>query len=520
MKQDKERNAGFVALVRDTMFKPKSGGQSIGKKTTQFIPRGDGVSAYYALTKWYQNAVNPNFSRLDQYKVFDFLDRNLAEGSTALNIYADNIVSGAIGGAETYKVLIEEGTPDAERKEALIKDAEDRTGIKKHVWEIARDLTKFGDDFEEVVVIQTPAGDYLIDKLKKLPEGEIFANVDERGVVKDNDYPYYQKAPDMPDDALIYFDWWRLIHFKIGRGTYGFGKSLFSNASQRIGRQLLWMDDCLVIGRITRAWMRYAFGVDVTNLPPEEVWEYLDKFKSRVTKKEVVERSDGRILIGDNPPMVDEDIFYPIREGSNQDVKVLSGDANIGSIDDMKYVQTKFLMAVSVPKAYVGLEADTRSRATLTQIDVQFSRQVRRRQYELVPGLERFYEIVFTLAGIDPNSFAWSIQFPELNTTDELLQWEMMKLKAEVAKTYVIDIGCLNNEWIYDKLLGFTQEEKDLYAEIFEVDDEDEGQFLFTPEQSRQIRQDPAVRTILHNIKDLVAYKQARAADAKDKKEV
>ena len=263
---------------------------------------------------------------------------------------------------------------------------------------------------------------------------------------------------------------------------------------------MLWIDDSMILARLSRAWMRYAFNIDTSGLSPEESWEYVQKYMEQVKRKEVVDRDTGRVNVYDSPPLPDEDIGIPVREGgSKQGVQVLTGDTNIGNIKDVEYFQSKFFMVTSVPKAYAGLEEGVRSKATLGQIDVQFARQVRRRQKA----------------------------------------WEMFKLKAEVAKTLMVDIGALNNQWLFIEVLGFNEKEIEDYGLIPEEEPEEpeepEDGFPKEPpeepeeepeddeeppketlrrwnaELKHKVKNSPYLRGVLEDMMDIVHYRMDRS---------
>ena len=531
-----EISSGFVTKIRNGLkgwFGKDSSPEP--KKTSEYLPKERG-GWWQIINDWYSKFINKGGSRQERYDRYSFLDDNLVEASTSLNLYADNIVSGAIGGLENFTVVVEEGGINLPLIKSIIEDTEKRTEIKDQIWEIARDLIEFGDTFEEIVVVETEPGKYGIQKLKQLPEKEMYVDESEHGVLTDPQYPYIQKR-GIYDKDVVKFDWWRCIHFKLGRGTYGVNRALFANASQRIGRQLLWVDDSMILARLSRAWMRYAFNIDTTGLSPEEAWEHVQKYMDQVKRKEIIDKDTGRINVYDSPPLPDEDIGIPVREGSKQGVQVLTGDSNIGNIADVEYFQRKFFMAVAVPKAYCGLEEGVRSKATLGQIDVQFARQVRRKQAALIPGLRKFYEIAFFLNGIDPTSFVWDVVFPELNTIDELLAWEMAEMKAKAAKILMVDIGALNNQWLFREVMGFDEEQIEEYGldpdeeeppeenpflqkdKDDNEDDEDDEDEKNAKEMMRKmgkelrekVKKSPYLRSILEDLKDIVAYKQERS---------
>jgi hypothetical protein len=515
-----EEGAKFVDTIRtklQAIFAPPSSKQ----QTTEYREPASAWNVWKEVRNWYEEALRSPQSRREKYKKYRFLDENLPEASVALNAYADNIVSGTLGGEETYYVVIEDGTPKAEDIETLIADTEKRTGVKEQIWEIARDLNRDGDVFAEVVVAENGSDDYGIDKLKVLPTDTMFVDVDERGVVKDPAVPYYQLKDNFGDLAneanRIKFDWWRIIHFKVGSAVYGVDRGLFSKAAIRIGKQLIWMDDALVLNRASKAWMRYAYLIDTSGLSTDQAFDFVERFMDRVKRRDIIDRETGQISPTDSPLLPDEDIGLPVTGAGKTDIKQLFGDSNIGRIDDVYYLQNKFFMCVSLPKAYASIEEGTRSKATLTQLDVQFARAVRRRQNSLKPGLEQFYKLVFTLAHIDPESFKWSIEFPEMATADEMLKWEIEAVKANIAKAYAIDIGAVNTQYVLKELLGMDDDEILKYGTVAPDDVDATAENVRLPHDlAARIRRDPAIRAMLDDLNDIVAWREAREQATKD----
>jgi len=464
----------------------------------------------------YSDLMGISGSRSDKYDQYNYLDKNLAEAAASLNVYADNVVSGTVGGDDSYYVMIDEDESNIDELEEIVEDAEDRTLIKDMIWSIARALNRDGDVFGEVVIGKDTGEEMQLVKLKMLPTKEMIAVVDERGAWKDPKFPYAQVVAGTT--LPIPFDWWRIIHFKIGNDIYGVDYSLFANAALRIGRQLIWVDEALVLARLSRAWQRFAYFVDTGKLGPDEALTFVEKFMTRLrTQRSITDKTTGRTTVMDAPLLPDEDVGIPVGDGSKADVKPLSGDTNIGNIRDVEYLQSKFLMATTTPKAYVALEEGVNAKATLGQIDVQFARQVRRRQQSLIPGLRQYYKLIFILSGKDPDSFKWEIVFPELATTDEMIKWEILAIKASIAKILAVDVGVVNNLYIMKELLGFDDDEIQKYAAMTDGDGGDGGDgdmgmgaVQIPPQLAALVRKDPEVRAMLHDLKDLVAARAMR----------
>ena len=502
MAKNKETTGGMFKALRNLFVR-----KDYPKLTTEKFPKELLGRASGSFRQWFDDLFRLIETRQDKYDKYDYLDKNLPEAEVALSVYGDNIVSGSIGGEETYKVMVDENHPEIDRVEEIVENLETRIRLKDDIWDIARDFVKYADVFEEVV-LANKEGNYYIYKLKDLPEKQMWVDVDEYGRLKDPAKPYIQRTSSY-DKEGIPFAWWQVIHFKQGRRTYGVDRSLFANSSNRVGRQLIWIYESMVIARITRAWQRYAYLIDTTNLPEDAKFDYVDRFMERVKRKEVVDRETGRINVSDAPPLPDDDLGIPVDSNTKQTVIPLTGDMNIGNIIDVEYLQDLFFMGVQFPKPYASKEQGVTARATISQLDVQFARQVRRRQDGLKPGLRKIYEIEFTLQGIDPDAFEWDVVFPELATMDEVMKWEIEKVKAEVAKTYMKDIGALNDEWLFREILDFTEDQVKDYAQEMEPPGGEGGLELPT-ELARRVKSDPTLRWILNDIKDIVASKQAR----------
>lgn len=437
-------------------------------------------------------------SRQAYYIQFDYLDNNLAEAKAALDIYADNIVAGTVGGEETFYLMIDEDFPKLDEVNEKISMAEKKLGIKISIWDIARDMVKYGDAFREVVIEEID-GELWVTKLKPLEPGQIYANVDSRGVFLDKKLPYFQLVPGAKEP--IKFDWWRIMHCKYGTAPYGYKYSLFYGAPLRAGRHLVWVDEALVLARLSRAWQRNAYLIDTGKLSPDEAISFVEKFMDRLKTKEVISNTTtGQTVLLDAPLLPDEDVGIPVGEGAKADVKQLAGDSNVTNIRDVEYLREKFITGISLPKAYLSLEADTRAKATLDKIDAQFARQVRRRQLALVEGLTKLYTVMFTLIGLDPESFEWSIEFPELVAEDEMAKWELMQIKANVAKTLAVDVGLLNDYYIYKEILG--------------LDDTDIREYGLQPSETvpqinitKEMLTDPELLVLIDDLKDIFNFR-------------
>ena len=422
-----------------------------------------GTSAY----NWYHEQIQIAQNRDGKYKEYDRMDRECPEISSALDIYADNATKGDSDSDEVLVIVTED-----ELVKDIFNEVKKRVKLDQIIWPIARDLAKYGEKFEEVVVYS----DLEVHRLKHLPNRSMFVNLDEYG--RPGGKPYVQIDPDT-QKVIAQFEEWQVLHFKLGRSratAYGVDGSVL-HAVRKTYKQLSMMEDALVLARLTRSQQRYAHLVDVEGLEPgEPTMEYLRMVKNELKKRRTIDPRTGEMDLSYNPLSMEEDIFIGTKPGSPADVKVLEGSSNLGVIADIEYLHNKLFSGIKVPKAYLGFERDINAKATLTEQGVQFARTVRRIQMALLTEFRKFVDFVLTTRGIDPTEVEYTLTLPPISIVDELRTWEIERIKLEIASMY----GGLSvsTRWILVNLLGMTGEEVDEIIGDYEDPDSIDNKFM------------------------------------------
>jgi hypothetical protein len=93
-----------------------------------------------------------------------------------------------------------------------------------------------------------------------------------------------------------------------------------------------------------------------------------------------------------------------------------------------------------------------------------------------------------------------------------------MKLKSEVAKVMNMELGAVNNLWVYKEILGLSDEEIEDYATYLPGDEGEEGEAFdlgnINPKLMNQLKADPLVRLAIQDMRDILAMKRQRDKDA------
>ena len=211
--------------------------------------------------------------------------------------------------------------------------------------------------------------------------------------------------------------------------------------------------------RIVRAPERRLFKIDVGNIAPEDVEQYMQKVMTQMKRHQVVDPTTGRVDLRYNPLSIEEDYFIPVRGGSASDISNLPGSSYNGGIDDVKYLRDKLFSALKIPQSYLSMgEGATEDKTTLAQKDIRFARTIQRLQRVVISELEKIGIIhLFTLGfrGDDLLSFKLALNNPsKIAELQELEHWEQ---KFSVAGNATE--GFFSKRWIAEHMFGMSADE-------------------------------------------------------------
>jgi len=277
-----------------------------------------------------------------------------------------------------------------------------------------------------------------------------------------------------PDDPMaVRFRWvtqgnqvlenWQVSHFRLlGNDTFlPYGSSVLESA-RRIWRQLILIEDAMLVYRVIRAPERRVFYIDVGNVPPEDVTNYIEQAQTSLKRNQVVDKDNGKVDLRYNPLSVDEDYFLPVRGGeSGTRIETLAGGANTAAVEDVQYIQKKLFAALKVPKAYLGYDEEIGAKATLAQEDIRFSRTIQRIQKTIISELNKLAMVHLYCHGYDGEDLAdFSLRLSNPSSVAQQQKLELIRARFEIAGT--APEGSVNRAWIQKNVLGLTDDEIEL----------------------------------------------------------
>lgn len=227
-----------------------------------------------------------------------------------------------------------------------------------------------------------------------------------------------------------------------------------------IWKRLVMLEDAVMIYKLTRSPARYAFYVDVTDVPSNRVESFLKRAKRDLKKKKMINPNNNFLDMRYNPLANDEDFFIAVRDGRELSrVEVLSGP-DYQTVDDVQYFKRMLHGALMVPRSFLGQDEPMQGRSILSNEDVRAGRVSLQVQQELKLGIERLIRIDFAARGF-PNP--WELDFNVMMTVPsniyELAAMEVKNARADFAARVQPYVSA---QWILDNVFKLSDEEIDV----------------------------------------------------------
>jgi hypothetical protein len=391
-----------------------------------------------------QAAYMTSQQRTERYVDFDQMEYT-PEIASALDIYADEMT--------THSSLSSMLTVECDNEEikAILESLYlNVVNVEHNLFSWCRTMCKYGDYFMYLDV-----DDKLgVTSVIGLPTQEV-----ERLEGEDKGNPNYVQF--QWNSAGLTFENWQVAHFRVlGQDKYNpYGTSVLEPA-RRIWRQLTLLEDAMMAYRIVRSPERRAFYIDVGNIPPQDVEQYMQKVMTTMKRNQVVDSQTGRVDLRYNPLSVEEDYFIPVRGQSNTKIESVSGGKYTGDIEDVKYLRDKLFSALKIPAAYISSDSDKaeEDKTTLAQKDIRFARTIQRLQRSVLTELEKVGIIhLYTLGYRDEDLVNFRCTLNNPSKIAEMQELEYWKTKFDIAGSATE--GFFSKQWLAKKLFGLTDEE-------------------------------------------------------------
>ena len=409
-------------------------------------------------------------ARLALFKDYESMDSDPII-SSALDIYSDESTMKG-----QYGQVIEVKTDNENIKEILNNLFYDIMNIEFNLWPWVRNMVKYGDFFLHLDI----SDKYGITNVVPLSPYEVI-----RAEGEDPENPYYTKfylesiegahpyfGQKTNNKGKIEFENFQIAHFRLANDSnfLPYGKSMVES-TRKIWKQLTLMEDAMLIHRIMRAPSKRVFKIDIGNIPPAEVDNYMQRIINKMKKTPIMDEATGEYNLKYNMQNLTEDFFMPVRGGdSGTEINELSG-IDYDSTEDIEYLKNKLLASLRVPKAFLGFDENVGGKATLAAEDVRFARTIERIQRIIVSELTKIAVVhLYSQGYTDEDLVNFELELASPSTMYEQEKIELLGQKVSLARDMISD-KILPTDWVYDNVFNFSKDQKtDIGAQI--IDDQ------------------------------------------------
>jgi hypothetical protein len=260
----------------------------------------------------------------------------------------------------------------------------------------------------------------------------------------------------------IYFENFEMAHFRlIGDTNYlPYGRS-YLEPGRKTFKQMVLMEDAMMIHRIVRAPDKRAYYVNVGNVPANEVENYMQRMISKMKKIPYVDPQTGQYNLKYNMQNLLEDYFIPVR-GNDTTTRIDTVPGlQYNGIDDVDYLRDKLFAALKIPKAFLGYEKDLTGKATLAAEDIRFARTIERIQRIIVSELTKIALVhLYTQGYTDESLTNFELELTTPSIIYEQERTALMKEKVDLA-AQMTENNLFPTDWIYKNLFHLSEAEND-----------------------------------------------------------
>ena len=423
----------------------------------------------------YQSNFNYQTLRPQLYSEYDSMDTDAIIAS-ALDIIADeSTLKNDMG--EVLQIR----SSDENVQKILYNLFYDVLNIEFNLWPWIRNMCKYGDFFLKLEIAEKfgvynviPYNAFHIERLEgQDPENpnDIQYGFDPEGVTTGG-YGYYNvpNSNNVNSNTLI-FDNYEMAHFRLLTDTnfLPYGRSYIEPA-RKLFKQYTLMEDAMLIHRIVRAPEKRIFYMNVGNIPPAEVENFMQKTISKMKRTPYVDQQTGEYNLKYNMQNMLEDYYIPVR-GNDTSTKIdTAAGLQYDGIADVEYLRDKLFAALKVPKAFMGYDENTEGKATLAAQDIRFARTIERIQRIVVSELTKIALVhLYTQGYKDENltNFELSMTTPSIIYDQERVA--LMTEKMTLAQS-MIDSKIVPSDWIYENIFHFSEDEFSEYRDLVRQD--------------------------------------------------
>ena len=414
----------------------------------------------------YNPTLNYQSMRLQLYSDYEAMDHDPIIAA-ALDIISDETTN-----RNEYGDVLNINSSDENIRKVLQNLFYDVLNIEFNLSTWIRNMCKYGDMYLKMEVSEK-FGVYNVIPLS------VYEVVREEGTDPDN--PSYVRFTLDPNGLAsgatntirrdtFSLENYEVAHFRLltDSNYLPYGRS-YLEPSRKVFKQLMLMEDAMLIHRIMRAPEKRTFYINVGAIPPEQVEQFMKETVNKMKKTPYIDQATGDYNLKYNMQNITEDFYIPVRGNDNSTRIETTKGLDYDGTQDIEYLKHKMMAALKIPKPFLGYEEGVEGKSTLAGMDIRFARTVERVQRIVESELTKIALVHLYSQGFDDEQL---VDFSLELTTPSII-YEQEKVELYTAKTTVakemIDGKLFSKDWVYENVFGLSpdqyNEQKDTMIE-------------------------------------------------------
>jgi len=415
----------------------------------------------------YNPTLNYQSMRLQLYSDYEAMDHDPIIAA-ALDIMSDETTA-----RNEYGQVLNINSTDENIRKVLHNLFYDVLNVEFNLSTWIRNMCKYGDFYLKLEVSEK-FGVYNVIPLS------VYEVVREEGTDPDN--PSYTRFTLDPNGLAsgatntirrdqFQLENYEVAHFRLltDSNYLPYGRA-FLEPARKVFKQLMLMEDAMLIHRIMRAPEKRTFYINVGAIPPEQVEQFMKETVSKMKKTPYIDQQTGDYNLKYNMQNISEDFYIPVRGNDNSTKIETTKGLDYDGTTDIEYLKAKMMAALKIPKPFLGYEEGVEGKSTLAGMDVRFARTVERVQRIVESELTKIALVhLYSQGFTDEQLVDFSLELTTPSIIYEQEKVELFTAKTTVAKE-MLDGKLFSKDWIYENIYGLSPDQYSLEKDIL-IDD-------------------------------------------------
>ena len=404
----------------------------------------------------YNPTLNYQSMRLQLYSDYEAMDTDPIIAA-ALDIISDESTT-----RNEYGNVLNINSSDENVRKVLQNLFYDVLNIEFNLATWVRNMCKYGDFYLKLEVSEK-FGVYNVIPLS------VYEVVREEGTDPEN--PSYTKFTLDPNGLAsgatntirrdqFSLENYEVAHFRLltDSNYLPYGRAYLEPA-RKVFKQLMLMEDAMLIHRIMRAPEKRVFYVNIGNIEADKVEQFMADTANKMRKVPYIDQNTGDYNLKFNIQNMTEDFFIPIR-GNDASTRIdTTKGLDYDGTGDIEYLKAKMMAALKIPKPFLGYEEGVEGKSTLAGMDIRFARTVERIQRIVESELTKIALVHLYAQGFTDEQlvdFSLDLTVPSIIYEQEKI--ELYTAKAQVSQQ-LVDQKIFSKDWVYENIFGLSPDE-------------------------------------------------------------